>query len=186
MTQYLPQKPAAFPLIAALAANSHFLYGNIGVMTTGIVPYVLEQSSSETVKATNWFIEKGKVRFPPNLKTFLNRSQYSFQRQLNFFATAIASSTLFGSAAYYTSELRVRQLSTVAAVSMFGVLPWTLVFMLPINKSLKEMETAGTKATEDKEEKAVEKIKMWRTRHVMRMVLGTVGWVAGVAALEIL
>ena len=58
--------------------------------------------------------------------------------------------------------------------------------MLPINKSLKEMETAGTKATEGKEEKAVEKIKMWRARHVMRMVLATVGWVAGVAALEIL
>lgn len=62
MTQYLPQKSAAIPLIAALAANSHFLYGNIGVMTTGIVPYVLDQSSSETLKATNWFIEKGKVR----------------------------------------------------------------------------------------------------------------------------
>ena len=62
MSQYLPQKPAAIPLIAALAANSHFLYGNIGVMTTGIVPYVLDQSSSETVKATNWFIAKGKVR----------------------------------------------------------------------------------------------------------------------------
>ena len=62
MTQYLPQKPAAIPLIAALATTSHFLYGNIGVMTAGIVPYVLEQSSGETLKATNWFIERGKVR----------------------------------------------------------------------------------------------------------------------------
>ena len=78
MTQYLPQKPAAIPLIAALAANSHFLYGNIGVMTTGIVPYVLDQSSSETVKATNWFIARGKVRSPciyPDLKTVRIRSQ---------------------------------------------------------------------------------------------------------------
>ena len=62
MSQYLPQKPAAIPLIAALAANSHFLYANIGVMTMGIIPYVLEQPSSETVKATNWFIDIGSVR----------------------------------------------------------------------------------------------------------------------------
>ena len=64
MTQYLPQKPAAIPLIAALAANSQFLYGNTGVMTTGIIPYILDQSSPETIKATNWFIEKGTVRAP--------------------------------------------------------------------------------------------------------------------------
>ena len=30
MAQYLPQKPAAIPLIVALAANSYFLHGNIG------------------------------------------------------------------------------------------------------------------------------------------------------------
>ena len=58
--------------------------------------------------------------------------------------------------------------------------------MLPINKSLEEMETGGAKAIEGKEEKAVEKIKMWRARHVMRMVLGAIGWVAGIAAVEIL
>ena len=62
MTQYLPQKPAAIPLIAALVTNSYFLYGNIGVMTAGIVPYLLDQSSSETLKAINWFIERGTVR----------------------------------------------------------------------------------------------------------------------------
>ena len=62
MTHYLPQKPASIPLILALAANSQFLYGNTGVMTTGIIPYVLDQSSSETLKATNWFIEAGRVR----------------------------------------------------------------------------------------------------------------------------
>ena len=189
MTQYLPQKPAAIPLIAALAANSYFVYGNIGVMTAGIVPYVLDQSSSETVKATNWFIERGKVRFPcicPDQKTFVTRSQSFVQQQNTFFASAMASSALFGSAAYYTSELRVQQLSAVAAVSMFSVLPWTVAFMLPINKSLAEMGTAGTKASEGKEEKAVEKVKMWRARHTMRMVLATIGWVAGIAALEIL
>ena len=69
---------------------------------------------------------------------------------------------------------------------MFGILPWTVAFMLPINKSLVEMENAGTKAIEGKEEKVVEKVKMWRARHMMRMVLGTIGWVAGIAALEIL
>lgn len=62
MAQYLPQKPATIPLIAALAVNSHFLYGNIGVMTAGIIPYALNHSPPyEMVKATNWFIERGKV-----------------------------------------------------------------------------------------------------------------------------
>ena len=58
--------------------------------------------------------------------------------------------------------------------------------MLPINKSLQEMETGDTKEIEGKQEKAVEKINMWRARHMMRMVLGAIGWVAGIAALEIL
>ncbi|KAM0800711.1 hypothetical protein BDR22DRAFT_850228 [Usnea florida] len=166
MTQYLPQQAAAIPLIAALAANSQFLYGNTGVMTAGIIPYVLDQSSTETIKATNWFIEKGAIMFA---------------------TTALASSALFGTAAYNTSELRVRQLSTVAAVSMFSILPWTVAFMLPINKSLAEMGSGGAKEVEEgKEGKAVEKVKMWRRRHTMRMVLGAIGWVAGVAALEIL
>ena len=48
------------------------------------------------------------------------------------------------------------------------------------------MENGGMKAIEGKEEKAVEKVKMWRARHMVRMVLGTIGWVAGIAALEIL
>lgn len=59
--------------------------------------------------------------------------------------------------------------------------------MLPINKSLKEMKTGdNTKAIEGKEEKAVKKVKMWRARHMVRMVLGAIGYVAGIAALEIL
>ena len=58
--------------------------------------------------------------------------------------------------------------------------------MLPINNSLKEMETGDTKEIEGKEEKAIEKVKMWRARHTMRMIFGAIGWVAGIAALEIL
>ena len=105
-----------------------------------------------------------------------------------FPTTAIASSALFGFAAYYTSSIRVRQLSTVAAVSMFGIIPWTVAFMLPINKALAEMGNGGgaKEVEKGKEGKAVEKVKMWRARHRMRMVLGAIGWVAGVAALEIL
>lgn len=62
MAQYLPQKPAAIHLIAALATNSYFLYGNLGAATIGVVPHALEQSSPyDTVRAINWFIEKGKV-----------------------------------------------------------------------------------------------------------------------------
>ena len=65
MSQYLPKKPGAIPLIAALAANSHFLYANIGVMTAGMVPYILNQSSPphprEVAKSMNWFIETAKV-----------------------------------------------------------------------------------------------------------------------------
>lgn len=58
--------------------------------------------------------------------------------------------------------------------------------MLPINKRLKEMATGGPKALEGKEEEGVEKVKMWRARHTVRIVLAAIGWVAGIAALEIL
>ena len=65
MTQYVPQKPAAIPLILALAANSYFLHGNIGALTTGVIPYLKDHSSPyEVVKGLNWFIEKGQVLSP--------------------------------------------------------------------------------------------------------------------------
>ena len=66
MAQYLPQKPAAIPLIVALAAKSYFLHGNIGALATGVIPYLQDHSSPyEVVKGINWFIEKGKVFFLP-------------------------------------------------------------------------------------------------------------------------
>ena len=106
--------------------------------------------------------------------------------QDTFLGPAMASSALFGLSAYYAPEPRIQQLGTVAAVSMLGILPWTLVALLPINNSLEKMASGDAKALEGKEEEGVEKVKMWRTRHMVRIVLATIGWVAGVAALEIL
>lgn len=69
MAQYLPSKPAAIPLIAALAANSFHLYGNLGALQTGCIPYTQQTSSSpyERVRGTNFFIKNGIVRNPPFL-----------------------------------------------------------------------------------------------------------------------
>ena len=58
--------------------------------------------------------------------------------------------------------------------------------MLPTNKALAEIEAGGAQALEGKEEKALEKVETWRAQHFVRIVLGAVGWLAGVAALEIL
>ena len=58
--------------------------------------------------------------------------------------------------------------------------------MLPVNKTLAEMASGGAKAFEGKEEQGVEQVKSWRARHMLRIGLATIGWVAGVAALEIL
>ena len=98
----------------------------------------------------------------------------------------MASSALFGLTAFYAPEPRIQQLGAVAAVSMFGIVPWTVLALLPINNSLEEMVSGGAKAMEGKEEQGVQKVKMWRARHMVRIALATIGWVAGVAALEIL
>ena len=64
---------------------------------------------------------------------------------------------------------------------MLVVLPYTVAFMLPLNSKLKAMDQEG------REGKAVvEKVRTWRRRHAIRMVLGTIAWVAGILALEIL
>ena len=117
---------------------------------------------------------------------FRHTAIFLSKRQGTFVPPALISSAFFGSVAFYTSEPRVKQLAAVAAVSMFATMPWTLVAMLPVNKSLAEMESAGPRGVEGKEDKAVQKVKMWRARHLVRIALAAVGWVAGVAALEIL
>ena len=66
------------------------------------------------------------------------------------------------------------------------MIPYTAVVMLSTNKALAEIETGGTRALEGKEEKALEKFETWKAQHMVRIVLGAVGWIAGVAALEIL
>ena len=78
----------------------------------------------------------------------------------------------------------MRQLSTVAAVSVLTMFSYTAVFVLPTNNALAELEKGGTQALESKEEKALEKVKTWRAQHMVRIVFGAVGWIAGVLALE--
>ena len=58
--------------------------------------------------------------------------------------------------------------------------------MLVINKWLDEMGIDGTKVLECKEEKVVEKVKMWRARHMMRMVLESIGCFYVIAGVGIL
>lgn len=105
---------------------------------------------------------------------------------MTFFASGILSGALFGYTAYLAPQLRVQHLSTVAAASMFAIFPYTAAFMLPTNKALEEMESGGSQALEGKEEKALEKVHVWRGQHVVRIILGAAGWAAGMLALELL
>ena len=78
----------------------------------------------------------------------------------------------------------MRQLTTVAAVSVLTMFSYTAIFMLPTNEALAEMEKGGKQALEGKEEKAMDKVRTWRAQHMVRIALGAVGWVAGILALE--
>ena len=60
--------------------------------------------------------------------------------------------------------------------------PYTAVFMLPTNGELAQIEADGTRD----EEKALARTKTWRAQHAGRVLLGAVGWVAGIVALEML
>ena len=66
------------------------------------------------------------------------------------------------------------------------MVPYTAIVMLRTNKALAEIETGGTRALEGKEEKVLEEVETWKAQLMVRIVLGAVGWIAGVAALEIL
>ena len=78
----------------------------------------------------------------------------------------------------------MQQLSTVAAVSVLTVLPYSAIFLLQTDKALAEIESNGEEALKGKEEDALEKVRSWKTHHTVRIVLGAVGWVAGILALE--
>lgn len=116
MDQYLPQNSAAVPLIAAIAANSFFLRGNLGALITGVIPYLLDKSPPyETIQGTNWFIEKGNVS---TRRTLLLTFTFPFRldlltklvkSQLSLFPSGILSSALFGCTAFFASDPRVQR-----------------------------------------------------------------------------
>ncbi|KAL9129976.1 MAG: hypothetical protein Q9217_001734 [Psora testacea] len=167
MQTYLPTEPAALPLVAGLATNSYFLYGNLGAWTTGVIPYVLSQGSSfEVVKGSNWFIEKGKI---------------------TFFTSSVLSALLFTTSAILAPpHSKTRNLTLIAALASALVLPYTGLLMLPTNNALAEIEAAGPSALEEnKEEKkrTRELVGTWKRLHLGRIILGGVGWAAGVGGL---
>ena len=193
MSQYLPQKSGAIPLLAALTTESYFLYGNLASLTAGVIPYVQDQSSSayEVVRGHHWFIERAKVT-PPSQRSHNHFHQSGLRithqpfTQITFPASTVLSGLLFGFTAFLTPDLRVKRLSAVAAVSSLTFVPYTLLVMLPTNKVLAELESAGPKALKGREDEAMETAKTWRRQHVVRVLSGVVAWVVGVAALEIL
>jgi len=68
-------------------------------------------------------------------------------------------------------------------------MPWTLIFLMPINNELADMHNGKTlqvsKTTEQAalDKRALECLHEWRALHKVRLGLGLVAWIAGLAAL---
>ena len=58
--------------------------------------------------------------------------------------------------------------------------------MLPTIKALTEIEHGGSKSIQGNEERALSKVEAWHMQHGVRIALGAISFLAGIAALEIL
>jgi hypothetical protein len=70
----------------------------------------------------------------------------------------------------------------------FAVVPFTLIFMRPVNNELadmvknKSLESTAEEATAIRV-RAVERIEKWKQLHMVRLLLGSGAWIGGLVAL---
>jgi hypothetical protein len=83
-----------------------------------------------------------------------------------------------------TDSLAVRVLGLLSAACNASSILYTLVFIMPTNRTLMAMDKQSEDGTEAEEmEKAVTLFQKWDQVHAWRMVIYFSGWAAGLAAL---
>lgn len=155
------------PLRVAIAtagiSTSVFFAGNITNAYFGAVPSVrtLATTLSNNQKAKIWLL-------------FYKRAAPVMA------ASAITSTISFLTAAYlYDKRLNgenLRNIAILGALSSVGIVVWTFNQMMPVNRQL-EAIVEGETAKEPYTDKLIGK---WAHKHVVRMVLGSIGYLSAI------
>lgn len=142
------------PFIASLglglAANSFFLYGNLGASIFGIMPSLHNVDSHTALRLNSWFYDKAKGPF---------------------FGCALVSGVGYLTAAYKDPGLGLGTPLVVAALAILAVGPYTVLAMKPVNDAIKAKVIAKQGQNESEDRRL---LASWTARHVPRMVLSAV------------
>ena len=82
----------------------------------------------------------------------------------------------------------IQRLCGLAATAALAVVLWTITMILPVNKALANVESAGEGKLQEhgEEERAQRLVKRWQSLHLMRVGLGCVNWTCAVLSLGLL
>lgn len=196
--------PLKIALLTGLASSSYTLFGNLGCTTLGILPWVLDRSSSLTPRQR---LEGWKRFFDAASVRPLSCSIPSADRaneQVHMVGTSVLSSISFGTAAFLshrspslaslTAIYPTSHLAMAASLAALTILPYTAVALLPTIARLQAIAQNGELAQDkgsEKESKAGDAakgeevmalIQTWNRRHLVRYTIFASTWALGVAA----
>lgn len=162
-------------MFVGVVSSSYFICANIGAAHFGVVPAILDPNGVDLPVVTQvalwkWYFDRAKFHL----------------------VTAVAVSTFsFSTAAYLTTSSSFRELLLCGAAMAFSIVPFTAVFMLPVNNELIEIFNLGLPEGDSKdssprtEERAIQAIDKWRNLHRVRLALGAGAWIVGLSALVV-
>ena len=186
----LPSNTGAIPIISGLLLNSNFLYGNLGACTCGLLPYITKYSASrphEIAQAVDWFIDRDKVCVTLSCVSRLANPASSVEMGQTFHGSSgILSVLLYGFSAYYASDPLVSRLLVVATAAGFVGIPYTQIFIRPLNSAFKRMAKEAPGSLEGQKQEVEVLYRRWRLQANVRILFGAASWVAAVLALEAL
>lgn len=122
------------------------------------------------------------VLMPPKM---VNNAEYKVCGiQTTHGSSAILSVPLFGYAAYYASDATISRLLIIATLSTAFGIPYTHLFIRPLNSAFARMASASPQTLQGKEQETHELLRKWQIQAFVRVMLGAISWGAAVLALQ--
>ncbi|TRM60815.1 hypothetical protein BD626DRAFT_460754 [Schizophyllum amplum] len=166
--------PVAAALGLGITASGYFAFANYGASKFGILPAVVPGHDKVNVEA-------GKA---------VELWAFFYQRAaVHFVSASLTASTSYLVAGYlYSGSARhVKSLLFSASALMIGVLPWTVITMMPLNHELlatrDSVYPSGRELTIDEAEASWGRLGKWTRLHLVRMACGFASYSLGLAAL---
>jgi hypothetical protein len=177
-------RPSTAATVVGVGFSSYFLFGNLFAKYGGTLPLSehtsMRLATDQKLKSWRWNFEVGKVCIHYLLASY---SHFVQQSHLGGSTALAATSYLVALLSAPTGSISGPPL-LAATLASIGVAAFTLIAMTPTNKRLLQLNQdadAGVLKATNADVQGL--VTRWKRLHNFRMIIGSVAYAAGMAAL---